>query len=122
MQTLNPLAIQDIAFAPADILHLPGIDQQHLETHPLQDLENGNPIHPGGFHSHAAHFGFLEPIPQCFQFGSGGPKTPDRLPAPARRNRRPVLSRTHINPRRVRIDQLPILVNRYFLFAVLLCF
>ncbi len=52
VKLLQPLAIQNIAFASGHILHVSGIYQQHLETALLEKLEDGNPINSRRLHHH----------------------------------------------------------------------
>ena len=46
VQTLDPLAVQNICFTPWHIFDVAGIDQFYLETACFENLKKRNPIHP----------------------------------------------------------------------------
>ncbi len=46
-QLLQPLAIQHIALTAADVLDVPGIDQQHFNAARFEQLEEGNSVRLG---------------------------------------------------------------------------
>ena len=59
MQLLNPLAIQNVALASRHVLQPAGLDQLDLESPPFQQLEQRNPIDPGGLHGDRRHAALL---------------------------------------------------------------
>jgi len=44
VELLDPLAVQNIALAPGDILEVPGIHQNDLEAALLENLEDRDPV------------------------------------------------------------------------------
>ena len=61
-QLLQPLAVQDIGLAARDVLHMPRVDQEHGEAARLQQLEQRDPVHAGGFHRYGIHAAGLQPF------------------------------------------------------------
>ena len=52
VQVPKPFAIGDVTLAAGKILHVARIDEDHLEAAGLEDLEDRDPVHAGGFHRH----------------------------------------------------------------------
>jgi hypothetical protein len=50
MKVLDPLTITNVCFSARNILYVPSVDQENLESVFFQDLEERNPVHPCGFH------------------------------------------------------------------------
>ncbi len=70
MQGLNPLAIQDIGLVaggkpPGQI----AADEAAMEPALFQDLEEGNPVHAGGFHGDGLDAIFDQPVGNGVQVG-----------------------------------------------------
>ncbi len=57
-----PLAVQHVGLAPRDVLDVARVDQQHGEAARLQQLEQRDPVHAGGFHGDGVDPAGLEPI------------------------------------------------------------
>ena len=64
MEFLDPLAILDVGLLALDILGLPAIDQDDLETKGGQRREQVLPISAGAFHGNGLHPVFLQPEAQ----------------------------------------------------------
>jgi hypothetical protein len=54
-------AVQHVGLASRDILHMPRVDQEHGEAARLQQFEQWDPVHAGGFHGHGIHAAGLQP-------------------------------------------------------------
>jgi hypothetical protein len=76
---LEPLAILDVRLPPRDVLDVAGVHQADLKLPLLQDLVEGDPVHPGGFHGHGGDAARFEPRSQSQQVLGEGPEAPDGL-------------------------------------------
>jgi hypothetical protein len=47
MELLQPLRIVHVALAAGDMLDVARVHEEDLESASLEDLEDGNPVHPG---------------------------------------------------------------------------
>ena len=101
------MAVLHIAFSSRDILGLPGIDQEDLKTAPFQNLEYGNPVYSGGFHSDAFDSASGKPIGHGFQIAREGSKRAHRFVRPAGGDARIMFPGTHIDPRGMGVDEFP---------------
>src|ERR1700726_3978763 len=61
MQILQPLTVGDVGFASGHILHVTRVDQENSETLLLQDLKQGNPVHPRRFHRYGLDVAAVQP-------------------------------------------------------------
>lgn len=64
MQVLKPLTILHVALATGHVLDVASVDQVDLKTAILEDLEERNPVNPGGLHGDSGDAALLEPIGQ----------------------------------------------------------
>jgi hypothetical protein len=62
VELAQPLAVGHIALSPRDVLDVPWVHQQDVDTTDLEDFVDRNPIHAGGFHRHAGHPTGGEPV------------------------------------------------------------
>ena len=67
MQFLEPLAVDDIGFPTRDVFHVTRVDEDHVEAPRFQDLVEGNPVDPGGFHRHGGDAARGEPVGQAME-------------------------------------------------------
>ncbi len=70
MQGLNPLAVQDIALVAGR--EPPGqvaVDEAAMEAVRFQNLEEGDPVHAGGFHGDGLDAVFDQPVGDGVQVG-----------------------------------------------------
>jgi len=67
VQFLQPLAVQDIALAARDVLHVPRVDEHHVEAAGLEELVERNPIDARGFHRDAGDAAGQEPVGEAVQ-------------------------------------------------------
>ena len=116
MQLLQPLAIQHVGRAARHVLHLPRIDQLDLEAALGQQLEQRNPVDPGGFHDHGVNAALLQPIGQPAQLAGERGKAAHVLPrgVPPGRYGDPVFLGPDIDAGRVQIDARQLRRQRHF--------
>lgn len=62
----DPFAILDVRLPTGNLLDVPGIDEEDLET-PLENVPDGLPEHSRGLHRHVRDAGFGHPIRQSKQ-------------------------------------------------------
>jgi hypothetical protein len=79
MELLQPLRIIHVAFAARDMLGVARVDEEHLESSRLEDLEDGYPVHAGGFHRDGGDPDLLEPLCQAIEITAESAKCADRL-------------------------------------------
>src|SRR5664279_4676580 len=102
----------DIRFPARDVLHVPGVDQQHLDLLGLtQRMEHRLPVHPGRFHRHMGDALLHQPGHHLPEHLVVRPVLADPLaPLPRTLARRADSDRdlplAHIDPRHPRIDDL----------------
>ena len=76
MKLLEPLGIVDVRLAAWNLLHVSGVDQQHLQALGLQNLEHRDPVHARRLHRHGGDPDSLEPVGQSMQILSEALKGP----------------------------------------------
>ena len=59
-------------FRPGDVFDVAGIDEEHREPAGLEDFEERNPIHAGGFHRHRRDAAGDEPVGERLEVGRKG--------------------------------------------------
>ncbi len=100
VQLLQPLAIQDVGFAPWHSLQMLGVDQDHLHASHDQLRIQGHPVNPGGLHGHRRDLALPQPLDQLIQLRGERSKLPHRR-FPSRHrvlgNADAVFGRAHIN-------------------------
>jgi hypothetical protein len=79
VQLLDPLAIQNIAFATRDMLEAPTVDQVDFEAARFEQIEDRNPVHPRGFHGDRVDATGHQPIRQGLQIDGEDAKDPHTL-------------------------------------------
>ena len=72
MQLLDPLAVHDIGLAARDVLHVPRVDEDDVEAARLEDLVEGDPVDPGGFHRHGGDAAGREPVGEAMEIRREG--------------------------------------------------
>ncbi len=78
VEVAEPFAVRDITLAAREVLHVTRVDENHLETARVEDLEDGNPVDAGRFHRHVGHATRGEPIGEAVQIGREGGKRSHR--------------------------------------------
>ena len=106
VQLLDPLAVHDVALPPRDVLHVMRVDEHHLEAPGLEDLVEGDPVHPGRFHRDGGDAAGREPVGAAMEFGRDGRERPHRGRVPVGGDGDVVLGRPAIDPRGVRVHAL----------------
>src|SRR5216683_5743793 len=72
MEFLQPLAVFDVALAPAHVVHVVGIDQHHLQPALLEYFVNGDPVDPGRLHRHRLDATLHQPVGEVMEVGGEG--------------------------------------------------
>ncbi len=104
-ELLQPLAVEYVGLAPRDVLVMPGIDQQHLETTPVQEFIQGNPVHTGGCHGDGVYAAGVEPVGQGVQVGGEALELAYRFVVSIRRHRHEVAGRADVDASGVRMRE-----------------
>ena len=102
-QLPDPLAVQHVALAPADLLRHARRHEHHLEARALQRLVDRDPVDRGRFHRHLGHPARRQPRRHLFQIAGKGAERTHRLLAAFRvdRHEMPVLA--DVDPCAVRV-------------------
>jgi hypothetical protein len=103
-QLLEPDGIVDVRLPPRDIFDVPGIDQEHLQTAGLQELEGRNPLHSCGFHRDRRDAEVHQPISHPRQIGRKTLIGAHGLWGPVRGHRHDMKTRPNVQPRRMGVD------------------
>ena len=86
VQVPEPFAVGHIALPAREILNMARIDEDHLEAARVEDLEDRNPIHPGGFHRHVGDAAGGQPVGQPLEVAGEGREGLDRRGVAIRRD------------------------------------
>src|SRR5215472_5033888 len=100
----QPLAVQNVALAPAHVVDVAGVDQHYFETALLEDFVERDPVHPGRFHRHGLDSTVGEPIGQPLKVGREGAELAHRFSVAVGRDRHEVAILSAIDPNRIRLD------------------
>jgi len=106
VQSLQPLAIQYIAFAARYVLDMTGIDQLYLKSLALQDFKNGNPIDAGRFHNNSGDRTGDQPVCHALQIVGKTLEFPYRLLTRPFRHRHKMAPRADIDTSCMKVDVL----------------
>lgn len=104
VEILEPLAVLHVALPARDVLDVAGFHQTDLDAARLQDLEEGDPVHPGGLHGHGGHAALLEPVREGVQVLREGPEAPDGLRVAIERHTDVDLGGPDVDARGVRVQ------------------
>ena len=107
VEVLQPLAILDVTLASRHVLDVAGVDETHLEAAVLEDLEERDPVDPGGLHRHRSDGAGLEPIRQGLEIPGEGPEVADRLRVAFRGHRHVMDGGSKVDAGGIRV-QLPL--------------
>ena len=102
----DPLAVQDVALAPRDLLRHPRRHQHHLEAGPVQDLVDRDPVHRGRLHRHLLHPAGRQPCRHLLQVRREGIERPHRFLAPVGIDRDVVRVLADVDTGAVRVHDL----------------
>ena len=86
VEVAEPLAVGHVTLAAGDVADVAGVDQQYLEAPGFEDVEDGDPIHPGGFHGHVCNPTRGEPVGEAVEVAGEGGEGPHRLRIAVRRD------------------------------------
>ena len=78
-QLPDPLAVEHIAFATADLFGRPRVDEMDIEALAVEDFIERDPVDTGRFHGHGVDAAFAEPLCDGFEFIGEGAEVSDRL-------------------------------------------
>ena len=101
---LEPLAVLDIRLPARDVLHVPGIDQAHVEPAGLQALVERKPVHAGGLHGDGGHAALREPIREGVQVLRERPEAPDGLRVAVERHADVEFGGPNVDTRSIRLQ------------------
>jgi hypothetical protein len=104
METLEPLAVGDIALASGHVLDVTRIHELYLESVLFEDLEGRDPIDARRFHGDRRDAAFLEPPCHGVEVGRETAEGAYRVLVPVLRHGDPVLFRADIDACRIGVD------------------
>ena len=104
VETLEPLAVGDIALAARHVLHMAGIYELYLESVLFKDLVAGNPVDPGGLHGDGGDTAFFQPPGHGVEIGREATEAAYRLLIPVFGHGDPMLPGADIDARGVLVD------------------
>jgi len=102
-QLPDPLAVQHVALAPADLLRHARRHQHQLEARALQRLVDRDPVDRGRLHRHLAHPARRQPRRHRLQIAGEGAERTHRLIAAFRLDRHEVPLLADVDPCAVRV-------------------
>lgn len=97
VQVLQPLAVLHIALASGHVLDVAGVDEADLEAAVLQNLEERDPVDPGGLHRHGGDGTGLQPVSQGLEILGEGAEVAHRLWVPLCGHRRVMNGGTEVD-------------------------
>ena len=118
MQLLDPLAVQDGAFAAGHAFHVAGVDEQDLDPARLEDLVEGDPVDPRRLHGDRVNPARLEPGGQRGEIMGETRELPHGLVVPIVGHRHPVARAPDVDARGVQMD---LSENLLLVSSALLC-
>jgi hypothetical protein len=104
-RVLQPLAVLDVGLPAGDVLHVPGVDQTHLEAAGLQDLVEGDPVHAGGLHRDRGDTALLQPVREGVQVRRERAEPPDGPRVSIERDAHIDLGGPDVDPRGVGVQE-----------------
>ena len=104
VQVAEPFAIRDITLASRYVLDVAGVHEEDREAARLQDLVEGDPVHPGGFHRDTGHAAGREPVGEALEIAGKRRERSDRCGIAIGRDGDKVFGRPAIDSGRIRID------------------
>jgi len=79
VQELDPLTLVPVGSASRNIFHMSGIDHPGLQSAPLENFEQGNPINACRLHGRGSDTTTLQPVSGLFEIFGEGAEAADRL-------------------------------------------
>ena len=111
-QLANPLTVEHVALATADLLGRPGIDQVHLEPRTVQHLEHRNPVPPRRLHRHDLYRARLQPRRHRMQLVGEAGEGANRALVGTLRDRDVVRRLAYVNARAMGVNGLVSMSSR----------
>ena len=106
VEVADPFAVGDITLSAGEVLHVPSVDEDHLEAARVEDLKDRDPVDAGGFHRHVCHATRGEPVGEAVQIGREGRKRSHRGRITVRWYGDEMFRRPTIDPGGVRMETL----------------
>src|SRR5882672_3537546 len=104
VELLDPLAVEHVALAPRDVLHMRRVHEADVEAGGLEYLENRYPQDAGGFHRDGSDPLALEPLDHLVQTVGEGTELPYGFPSTFGRHRHPMAVATDVDSGGVFVD------------------
>jgi hypothetical protein len=105
-ELVEPSTIEAIRFrASWHVLDVAGMDQSDLKAAGFEDLQQGNPVHARGCHSHRRDPAGREPVGQAMHVTGKGAQCLERLGIAVWGDADPMLLRSHIDASGMRMDE-----------------
>ena len=105
-QLADPLAVQNVALATAHLLRRPCIDQMHLQTRPVENLEHRDPVHTSRLQCDQLHAAGQQPRRHRLQIIREAAKRLYRTLRHRLVHRHVVRGLPYVDPRAVRVHHL----------------
>ncbi len=106
VQVAEPFTIGDIALAAGHVLDVAGVDEDDVNAAGFEDLEDGNPVHAGGFHRHVRDQTGDQPVGEPVQIAREGGKRSDRRGVAIGRHGDEMFGRAAIDPGSMGVDTI----------------
>ena len=104
VQLAQPLTILDVALAAGHVFDVAGVDEEDLQAPGFEDVEERDPVHPGGFHGDARHAAGDEPVGEPLEVCGERPKGLNGGGVPIGRDRHEVLRGAAVDARDIDLD------------------
>ena len=104
VETLEPLAVGDIALSSGHVLHMTGVHELYLEPVLFEDLVRGNPVDPCRLHGNRGDATSFKPPRHGMEVGREAAKRSYWVLVPIRRHCNPMLFRADVDACGIIVD------------------
>jgi hypothetical protein len=104
VEILKPLAVGDIRLAAGHVLDVARVDEAHLQSPCLENLQERDPEHPGRLHRDRADATRLKPVGQGIEILRERLELPDRARIALGRDRDVNPTGPNVDARRIQAD------------------